>query len=441
MVNHGMPFTDPLGCWIRWVIILPGIFLYNMTDPPVRRCGYTYPTDFEINDRPIYNQNCCYRPTVPDSDRCVWHVDPEASLHKEGDDVLSEQSSYPLQSELSSPVELLDGANFSGLDLSKDVSFANTSLREANFSNVNFSLANLSGADLRNCNFSESYLAANDFSKANLNSADFSDSYLRAADLSGAKLMNTDFSGADLQGVDFSGGTLVNADLSATDLKGADLTGAKLHGACLSGSDLRAADLSEADLRESDLSAADLRKADFTNSALINTVLSSVTVDRSTNIGKLPESKIVGRADMSWGDIAKSYHNIKGMFSANGLTGKARDSQFRKRRARRREAWAEGGRGYLAWLGSLFSWLVTGYGIRLRQPIIVILAVLFVSTGVYWYAGIDHSIYYSVVTFTTSPPSAPPRGGLAEGVAMVQTFFGTLLVVLLGYVLGAREQV
>jgi hypothetical protein len=178
--------------------------------------------------------------------------------------------------------------------------------------------------------------------------------------------MNADFSGADLQGADFSEGNLVKADLSDADLKGADLTGANLQGACLSGADLQAADFSRANLWESDLSAADLRKADFTNSALINTVLSSVTVDRTTKIGSLPESDLIEHYDTTWDEIAKSYHNIKQMFSANGLTGSARDHQFRKRRARRREAWAEGGRGYFVWLGSLLSWLITGYGTRLR---------------------------------------------------------------------------
>jgi hypothetical protein len=327
------------------------------------------------------------------------------------------------------------------MDILDSVSFANVSLRKADFSETEFSLGDLSGSDLRWSDFSGAYLAANDFSKANLNYADLSDTYLRASDFSNAELMNADFCGADLQGADFTEGNLVGANLSDADLKGANLKGANFRGANLSRTDLRAADVSEAIILESDLSGADLRRTDFTGSALVNTTLSNVAVDRTTQIAKLPESRIIGMPDQTWDDMAKSYHNIKRVYSKNGLTSRARNHQFRKRRARRKDAWSEGGKDYFAWLGSSLSWLITGYGIKLKQPVLLTLAVLLVSTGVYWTAGISHSLYYSIVTFVTSPPSPPPRGGLSEGVAMIETFVGTMLVVLVGYVLGSREQV
>lgn len=412
-----------------------------MTGSPKVRCGYTYPTDFEIDDRPIHHQHCCYRQTLPDADRCVWHVDPAATSYKNSKKLKSARSSQKVQAQTSPLGELLDGADLSGLDISDDICFANASLREADFSETNFSLADLSGADLRGSNFSGAYLAANDFTEANLNFANLSDTYLRAADFSNAELMSADLSGSDLQGANFTEGNLVVANLSETDLKGANLTVSNFRGANLAGTDLRATDVLGAQLQESDLSEADLRKSDFTDSVLVNTDLSNVVVDRTTQIAKLPESKILRLADHTWDDIAKSYHNIKRMYSKNGLTSRARNHQFRKRRARRKEAWAEGGRDYFVWLGSLLSWLITGYGIKLKQPIILIFVVLLISTGIYSAAGISHSLYYSIVTFTTSPPSPPPRGGLAEGVAMIETFIGTLLIVLLGYVLGSREQV
>lgn len=49
----------------------------------------------------------------------------------------------------------------------------------------------------------------------------------------------------------------------------------------------------------------------------------------------------------------------------------------------------------------------------------------------------DRALYYSIVTFTTSPPPL----GLASIMAGIETFAGTALIVLLGYVLGTREQV
>lgn len=45
-----------------------------------------------------------------------------------------------------------------------------------------------------------------------------------------------------------------------------------------------------------------------------------------------------------------------------------------------------------------------------------------------------------IVTFTTSPPDPSPAGLVTGTTAMIQTFGSTLLIVLLGYVLGNLEQ-
>ncbi|ESS06675.1 MAG: hypothetical protein A07HB70_01396 [uncultured archaeon A07HB70] len=50
------------------------------------------------------------------------------------------------------------------------------------------------------------------------------------------------------------------------------------------------------------------------------------------------------------------------------------------------------------------------------------------------------SLYYSIVTFTTSPPAAP-TGLVTRFVAGLETFAGTAAIVFLGYVLGTRERV
>lgn len=51
-----------------------------------------------------------------------------------------------------------------------------------------------------------------------------------------------------------------------------------------------------------------------------------------------------------------------------------------------------------------------------------------------------NAFHFSVITFTTSPPWTVSVG-VSRAVAMVETFLGTLLIVLLGYVLGNREQI
>jgi hypothetical protein len=66
----------------------------------------------------------------------------------------------------------------------------------------------------------------------------------------------------------------------------------------------------------------------------------------------------------------------------------------------------------------------------------------FISAAVYWSLGMGvlESLYYSIITFTTSPPE-PPRGTVMQIIAGIETFTGTLLTVFLGYVLGTREKV
>jgi hypothetical protein len=53
-------------------------------------------------------------------------------------------------------------------------------------------------------------------------------------------------------------------------------------------------------------------------------------------------------------------------------------------------------------------------------------------------------LYYSIVTFVTSPPHPPPelggtRGLLTQFITLAQTYVGTALIILLGYVLGNRD--
>lgn len=53
---------------------------------------------------------------------------------------------------------------------------------------------------------------------------------------------------------------------------------------------------------------------------------------------------------------------------------------------------------------------------------------------------LQESLYYSAVTFTTSPPTSP-EPGVMRVVAGIETFLGTTAIIFLGYVLGNRERV
>lgn len=71
-------------------------------------------------------------------------------------------------------------------------------------------------------------------------------------------------------------------------------------------------------------------------------------------------------------------------------------------------------------------------------------ALFLASTAVYAAARVRptllDNIAYSVLTFTVAPPPPMLSGVGPQLVMMVETCFGTLLIVLLGYILGNRER-
>jgi uncharacterized protein YjbI with pentapeptide repeats len=267
-------------------------------------------------------------------------------------------------------------------------------------------------------------------SKTNLSSLSFPD---------GTGLINADLSDATLSGANLPEAVLPNANLSKADLSGADLAGARLAGADLSEADLAGADLSEADLRDADLSEAYLAETTFTDAKLA----------RSTQIGspsgrikkELTDSDSTSREQLH-DIVSRVNHELQTAYSASGLPSRARKARVRERKARRRKARAQGGRRWGAYLWSCGSQLFTGYGLQIRWIGTLMIALWLLSAAVYWDSGmtLSQSLYYSIVTFTTSPPSPPPPG-FAKAVAGFETFAGTVAIVFLGYILGTRERV
>lgn len=297
----------------------------------------------------------------------------------------------------------------------------------------------------------EADLAKTDLSEASLAHADLSGANLTGTNLSGATLEEADLSDAMLFRADLSDADLMLADLSDVEARKADFPGVNLCGADLSRADLYSTDLSRADLRSADLSSADLRSVNLSEAYIQGIDLTDTKVDRTTYFDD-PSDLIEDRfSDLEtyprksdYDIIARMNHELRSVYSTNGLISQARTARVRERRARRREAKAEGEwRGTAVWGISLLSRVVTGYGVRLRSIVGIMLLFYFGSALVYWYWAEmpwDYSLYYSVVTFTTSPPETPPSG-LTRIVAGIETFAGTAAIVLLGYVIGTRERV
>ncbi|OYR45262.1 pentapeptide repeat-containing protein [Halorubrum sp. Hd13] len=286
---------------------------------------------------------------------------------------------------------------------------------------------------------------------ADLSGADLTGASLRSANLTSASLRDADLTGAFLLYANLTDADLTGANLTDTFLGRADLTNADLFSADLTDANLGAADLIKANLRAADLTQSNVKGADFTNAFLGGVELSGITLSRSTLIDAPGERISTDFTDddsispeQRYDIIARTNHELRTAYSANGLIGRARSARVRERRARRREALAEGGLGgTAAWFGSLLSKVFTGYGVQLTWVASLMVALYLLSVGVYHFVGemsLGRSLYYSVVTFTTSPPD-PPASGLTSVVAGIETFAGTAAIVFLGYVLGTRERV
>jgi hypothetical protein len=102
----------------------------------------------------------------------------------------------------------------------------------------------------------------------------------------------------------------------------------------------------------------------------------------------------------------------------------------------------------LTWFGGVLSRYLTGYGTR---PAYVLgwTALILLVTTLWFTFGPSPSegcrggpLYYSVVTFVTAPPHPPTEvGPITRAIVLGETYVGTALIVLLGYVLGTRDRI
>ena len=485
--------------------------------PPDDRCGYTYPEDHEVGDWPA-RQSCCWREVAPseDTERCLWHADPDevtktVEALREARVPPGQDGQEPLDlSDRTASVELLDGVNVAGVEFGDAVSFTNVSLRGADLSGADLREAGLSGADLWGADLSDAFFPDADFSDANLWHADLSGAYLGGADLSDADFRDADLSGADLPSANLSGTNLRDADLSDTEraglsrsgllradlsdavLQDADLSGAHLGHANLSSANVRGADLSSANLSDADLSDANLRHADLSGANLGDANLLRIDV-KSLQIDDVDDVVVTSRTKIDsslplhtgfrhrpirssrpsrdsfrpllsprslWDGRARGYEQLRKVFQEKGLDDHHRKLYSYQRRARAKEALRSGRVGQ--WLGNYFSRLLTGHGVSVTR--VLFWTALVIVVPWYWYGLVEGwtdepleggPLYYSIVTFVTSPPHPIPevegstdlllttvdRQQLNEFVVLFQTYAGTALIILLGYVLGNRDRI
>ena len=135
------------------------------------------------------------------------------------------------------------------------------------FSNIDFTGADLIGIDFTNANFTGAKMnRQTELPPATvLRAATFTNAHLNGVGFGGCDLTGADFTGASLAGALFDSMTLlagakfVNVDLSGLDFAGVDLSGADFTGAIVNGLNLQGATLSGAIMPGLDLTKLDSR--------------------------------------------------------------------------------------------------------------------------------------------------------------------------------------
>lgn len=378
-----------------------------MSSSPGDRCGYVWPEDFEDGDLPNHQSSCWRQTHSEEADRCLWHE--SAPDVEKSNFALSELCvDVETREECSKYSELLDGAIFRGDRITDTVSLRRVALRDCKMPNV-----------------------------------DLTDVDLVDADFSGAELWEADFSGANLTGVSFCEADLRNADLPNSTLKRANLTNADLIDGNISNSTLEGADLTGADIRGSTVDNVSLNGSTRCKRLYegYGEKISRNSISRVDSVRRWIRGSDFGSSE--WEATARAYHELKIVLGEHGLIGKARAKHLQERRARRLEVKNTNGRFDTSYLGSLISRVFTGYGIRVQTLAIWMFVLFSISTVTYILSGVETSVVrnfsYSVLAFTVAPPNIP-EGTLTQIIMMVETFFGTLSIVLLGYILGNRER-
>jgi len=430
---------------------------------PQGRCGR------ELTRTRNYGTRVCWRRTWKGTENCIWHAKHVSKPFRSLQIALEQEPEKDLCQSFLRGVSFsrlkIDTADLTGADLRnsdfsgvyiRDFDFTGANLKGANFSDIKGGATVGTGTaqlftdcNLRDTDFSNTNVSGIDFSTVDdINKVDFSDSILNSTDISGVSIQKADFSNADIRGTDFSDSSLSYSDFTDAQALSADFSGCDLH---------------QARFIRTELDAADLRDAE-----LYGVFMSNPRLRLDTKIG---EDLIYEKRIHNTDDVEKKteflhvsawvYNILMNAAKENNLPNLAREFYRRKQTVRHRESKLSDGLMKRIWWD--LSRQVSYYG---DSPVHVVRTSLFViGFTAFLYpcvGGIAKSsnnsiisfstqgslnlemifdvIYFSVITFTTlGYGDFHPAGLGGKSLAMLESFFGALLMALLVFVLGRRS--
>ena len=447
-----------------------------MEEPPPEHCGYTYPPDYEVGSEPNH-ENSCYRESLPNTGRCAWHAHPDETHHKTIENLRAARAPTDIRDQNRPAGELLDGAVLVATELEDALSFANTSLREADLPG-----ANLFRADLTD---------------ANLGGADLTDAYLSRADLPGADLGDADMTGVDARNATFDTSTR-RIPLGGPRRPGnptADNTPTPRYGIAKDAVErglITAHDVSKyhsyPNLEDAICENADFRGAEFTNARLYQADLTNARINAETKFDNQTETTIYERDHTLNGWFTKTtdtgakagawvHRRLERLLKNNALSERSRESHVRKQEAERTHHcwsadWPPTNGDSLShwgrWTVLTLSGGLTRHGESLRRVVVWAIGVVLTAAFLFpWVGGFhsqskDHtfrlvlggpvdigeivttygqSLYFSVITFSTiGYGDLSPRGVGSQVLVGLESLLGALLVALFIFVLGRRTE-
>lgn len=281
-----------------------------MSDIPENRCGYTWPEDHQLENKPKH-QSCCYRESLPDSSRCVWHCSPDQSEYKTveelreqretvrnrdrnagtTDDVMSPDDSLSHDSEQTRPcpAEVLDGANLRNMSLPAEFSLEQCSLRDANLESMECEYLRAKWIDLRGSTLDKTKLFSAQIQNGDLGETTCIDAEFNDVHAQGSTFFKSNLSEAEMKGAVLNNAVLIDVTARKITSIRMELRQANLGGSDFSGSTLRRLDATDASWVDSDISGTDMWKAtlertDFTNSLQGSVVYADRSGERNVNL-------------------------------------------------------------------------------------------------------------------------------------------------------------